>query len=215
MFFLYMEMRWFENFCQEDEFQQYFVIDQCPMFSFSPSKSDHFRISSSMMNFKSVWALTNVWCPLPLHQIKIILEFLSPWWISRMFDDWWTYDVLFPFINIAIFLEFVWKWWISTIFDHSPRSKLFLSSSKWDRFRISMTMMNLNNISSLTEVRCTFSLRQNEVILEFLWSSWISTIFDYWPTSDVLFFFIKMRSFWNFFEDEEFQQYFTIDEDSS
>ena len=73
-------------------------------------------------------------------------------------------------------------------------------------------MMNFNNMSSLTNVRCCFSLHQNEIILEFLSSWWISTICHHSPTSDVVFLFIKMRRFQNFFHHAEFQQCFIIDQ---
>ena len=71
-------------------------------------------------------------------------------------------------------------------------------------------MMNLDNISSLANIWCSFSLHENQVALEFLWRSWVSAIFDLWATSDVGFRFMKTRSFQNLSHHDEFQQYFII-----
>ena len=59
------------------------------------------------------------------------------------------------------------------------RQMYFFSSPIWDKFRISIIMMNFNNISSLINVLCTFSLHQNVISLEFLSPWWISTIFHH------------------------------------
>ena len=48
--------------------------------------------------------------------------------------------------------------WISTKVHHWPNSDIPFSSIKWDHFRICLRIKNVNNISSLTNVRCNFLL---------------------------------------------------------
>ena len=208
------------------------------------------------MNFNNISSLNNARYSLSLHQNEIILAFLSRWWLSTMFGHWLTSDVLFLFINMRSFYNFSHDDELQQYFIIDQRSLFLFSSSKWDQFRISPTMMNFNNIliidkrpmfflssstwdhsrislimvnfnnvwslinvrcssflhhdqiisafpsvwwiskiSSLIKVRCSFSLHQHEITLEFpsLW--WISRMFDHWPTSYALLFFIKSRLF--------------------
>ena len=56
-------------------------------------------------------------------------------------------------------------------------------------------MMNFQNILSLTNVWCSFSLDRNGIVLEFLLVWWISTVFHDWPTSYVLFSSSKLDHF--------------------
>ena len=165
------------------------------MFFFSSSKSDHFRISLIMMNFNNISSLTNVWCSFSLHQNQIILEFLSSWWISTIFHHWPMSDDVFPFFRMRSFQNFSHRDEFQQYFNIDQRPIFFFCSSKSDHFIISLSMINFNNISSLTNVRCSCSLHQNQIILKFLWRWWISTIFHHWPTSDVVFLFFRMRSF--------------------
>ena len=72
--------------------------------------------------------------------------------------------------------------------------------------------LNFNNISSVTNVRYSFSFHENETILEFLWVSWIPNLFQHRPTPDAFCLFTKMRSFSNFSHHDTFKQCFTIDQ---
>ena len=73
-------------------------------------------------------------------------------------------------------------------------------------------MMNFKNISSLANVVYSFPVRRDEISLEFLSWWWISIIFYHSATCDVLFLFINMRSFEDFYHHEEFQRYVIIDQ---
>ena len=88
----------------------------------------------------------------------------------------------------------------------------FFSLWKWDHFRFSLKIMCFNNISWLTHVPCVFCFQQDEISLEVLPAYWISRIFHHWAMWDVVFLFIKMISFYNFSEDDEFEQCFIIDQ---
>ena len=196
---------------------QCFIIDQHLMYVFSSSRWDHFRISLTMRNFTNVSPLTNISCTFSLHPDEIILQFLLAGWISPMFHHWVTSDVLFSssrwdhfrifrrmmnFTNVSslpnirctfslhpdeIILEFVSPWWISQCFIIDQHLMYVFSSSRWDHFRISLTMRNFTNVSPLTNISCTFSLHPDEIILQFLLAGWISPMFHHWVTSDVLF----------------------------
>ena len=212
--FLFIKMRSIQNFSNDDESHQCFIIDQHSMYFFSSSKWDQFRISLTMMNLTNVSSLTNIRCTFSLHQNEIIWEFLLAGWISPMFHHSPTSNVLFLFIKMRSIQNFSNDDESHQCFIIDQHSMYFFSSSKWDQFRISLTMMNLTNVSSLTNIRCTFSLHQNEIIWEFLLAGWISPMFHHWPTSDVLFLFIKIRSFSNFSYDDEFHQSFIVDQHS-
>ena len=196
--FLFIQIRSFYNFSHNDEFHECFIIDQHPMYFFCSSRWDHFRISLSRINFTNVSSLINTACTFSLHADDIILEFLSSWWISPMFHHWPTSDVLFLFIQMISFYNFSYDDEFHQCFIIDQHPMCFFSSSRWDHFRISLIMMNFTNVSSLTNIRCIFSPYPDEIILEFLWQWWISPMFHHWPASDVPFFFIHMRSFYNF-----------------
>ena len=182
------------------------------MFFFSSSKWDHLRISLIMTNFNNISSLTNVRCSFCLHQNEIILEFLSRWWISAIFDHWPASNVLFLFTKMTSCQNCSDDDELQQYFMIDQRLMFLFSSSKRDQFWISLMMMNFNNVWSLTNVQCSFPLHQHEIILEFLSRRWISTIFHHWPTSHVLFLFIKIGSFQNFYHHDEIQQYFMMDQ---
>ena len=165
------------------------------MLLFSSSKWDHFSISLSMMNFKNILPLTKVRRPFSPHQNEIILEFLSRSWISTISLHWPTSYVPFFFITIISLYNFSQHDELQQYFINDQPPMLLFSSSKWDHFRISLSMMNSNNISLMTKVPWSISSHQNEIILEFLSSWWISTTFHHWTTSDALFLFNKLRWF--------------------
>ena len=171
------------------------IFHHWPKFVYLHSSSnwDDFRISLTMVNLNYISSLSNVRRGFPLHQNEMISEFSSAWWISRIFHHWRTTYVLFFFIKMRSFLGFSYHDKFHLYFIIDQRLMCFCSWWKWDRFRISLRMMNLNYISSQASVRCTFSLHQNEIVLEFVSAWWISTIFLPWPKSDARFFFIKMR----------------------
>ena len=72
-------------------------------------------------------------------------------------------------------------------------------------------MINFSNIISLKDIRYTFDVDQNGMILKSLASSWVSTIFYRWATFDVRFLVLKMKSFSDFSEYDEVKQYFAIE----
>ena len=111
-----------------------------------------------------------------------------------------------------IILEFLSSWLISPMFLYSPNRMYFSFSCRWHQFRISVIMMNFTNVSALANMRCRFSLYENQIIGMFLLAGWISSIFNHWPTSDLVFLLIQMISFYNFSEDDEFRRFFIIDQ---
>ena len=192
---LFTKMRSYRNFSHHDEFHEYFIIDLHPMLFFSSSKWDHFRISLRMMNFNNISSVSNIQYSFSFREHTIVLQFLWRWWISAIFHHWRASDVLFLFIKIRSFQNFAQDDEFLEYFISEPREILFFFSWKWDHFRISLSMLSSKCISALTNDRCYFSLQQNEIIFEFL-SSWgISTMLRHWPTCDVVFLLIKIRSF--------------------
>ena len=147
-----------------------------------------------MPNFNNISSSTNVRCSFCLHQNEIIPEFLSRRWISAIFDHWPT-PIFFSIHQNEIILEYFSRWWISTIFHHRPTSDVLLSFIK---------ITCLYNISHDHQFQQYFIIDQRpilpfssskDIILDFLSSSRISTVFHHSPTSDVFFFFIKIRLF--------------------
>ena len=148
-----------------------------------------------MMNSNNILSFTNVPCSFYPHQNEIILEFLSRWWISTIFDHWPASDVLFLSIKMRRFQNFFQNDGFQKYFIIDPHPMSFFSSLKRHHFIIPLTIMNFNNISAFTNVECSFPLHQNKIILQFVWRPWISTIFQNWSMSDVLSIFIKTTSF--------------------
>ena len=140
-----------------------------------------------MINFNNHLAFINIHCCVPLHLTEIILERPSWGWISRIFGHWATCVVVFLFITMRSFYDFSQDEEFPQCFIiHSPARFLF-SLSEWGHLGIWLRMMNFNNISSFTNVRCSFSVHQNEMILEIVWRRLSSIILNHWATSDVRF----------------------------
>ena len=169
--------------------------------------------------------MTNVKCTFSHDENEIIFEFPWAWWISTIFHRWprWMHFSLslkpddfrssptimnsnnissstnvrctFPLHQNEIILELLSPRVISAIFHHRATPDVLLPAAKWDHRRIYVTMINLNYISALTNIRWTFCGHENEIIVEFPAAWWSSTIFHRWPRSSVLFVFIKMWLF--------------------
>ena len=154
------------------------------------SRWDHSIISLKMKTFANVWALTNIRCPFSIHRDELTGEFFSKWRRSPMFDDWGTSDVLFLFIEMRPLNNFSDdKGVLECLIIYQHRMSFF-SSSRWDHWRISLTMNTFAYVLLLTNIRCCFSFDSEEIIEEFL-SRWTpSQTFAPWPTSDVVFFFV-------------------------
>ena len=210
--FLFVKMGSFESLPHDDEFQPYWNIDESRMFFFSSWKSDHFRIALTMVNFNNISSLSKVPCSFSLYQNKIIWESPTWLWISTISHYWGKSDVVFLFIKIGLFWNVPHDDEFQQYFVIHLRAMFFFSEEKSQHDRICFTMNNFNNISSLTNVRCSFSRHQNEIILQSPSWWWISTICHHRPRSHVLFLFIKITGFQNFLDDDEFQQYFNIDQ---
>ena len=60
-------------------------------------------------------------------------------------------------------------------------------------------------------MRCPLSVHRDHIIGQFLLAAWHSPMFDRWPTSDVLFLFIGMRSLSNVSEHHSIRQCLVID----
>ena len=147
------------------------------------------------MSFSNISSLSNTPCSCSLHQNKIILEFLSRWPISTIFHHRPASEVFFLFIKMRSFYNFPDHDKFQPYFIDDQQPMYFFFSWKWDDFRISLNILNFNNISSLTNVRCSFPFGQNTMTLELLSPRWISTIFYHRPIVDVLFLCVEMRSF--------------------
>ena len=162
------------------------------MYFFYSSKWDHFRISIIIRNLNNISSFTNVRYSSSLHQNEIIWEILWKWWISTSFHHWPTFHRIFLDIKMRSFYNLPDDDQFPQYFIIDHNSIYFFSLSKWDDYTISFSMMNSNNFSSFTNIQCTFPPHQNEIVLEFLLPSWISTKFQHWPKSDVLSPLMKM-----------------------
>ena len=168
-----MKMRSF----YEQEFQKCSIVKYTPMFFCSSSKWDHFTISLMMINFNSVVSLTAVWCYLCLEQNEVPWEFLWGSWNATISHHWPTPDVVFLVVKIILFQKFSeqhHQFQQLFIIDQGPM--FFYSASKWVDFRIPLSttisgsIMNFDNISSLTNVSYSLSLHVNWMVLVFFWA---------------------------------------------
>ena len=166
--FLFMQLRSFYNFSHNDEFHERSIVDEHLTYFFSSSRWYHFTISLSKMNFTNVSLLTNIQCTFSLHPHDMILEFLSRWWISPIFHNSQTSDALFLIIQMRSFYNFSHHDEFHKYFITDQHPMYLFSSSRWIHFRISLKMINFTNVSSMTNIRCIFSLHPDEIILQFL-----------------------------------------------
>ena len=181
---------------------------RCVFFS---SRWDHWRISFMIITFVNVLSLTNSGCPFSLHRNFIIEEFLLGWTHWRMFDDWFTSDVLFLFIGVRSLENFCHHYHFREycIIDQRPISFFFLS--RWDDVKISLTMNPFANGLWLTNGGCPFCPRRDEIIEEFLSLCSPSPMFYHWPTSDLVFVVIEMRWLKNFTDYAHIRRCFIIE----
>ena len=165
------------------------------MFFFSSSRWDYLSISLRTMNFKTIASFSNILCSFFCHQNAMIWKFLWLYWMSVIFQDCSTSVVVFFLIRIRSFRNFSHEQGFQkcSILEYTPM--FFCSSLKCDHFRISLRMINFNNVVLLTTVRCCVCLQQNEVLWEFLWGSSNATIFRHWPMPDGVFLVMRIISF--------------------
>ena len=123
-----------------------------------------------------------------------------------MFDDLSTSDVLFLFIEIRSLNNFSYDDEIRQCLMICQHPMSFFSSSRSDHWTISLIMMRFVNVWWFGNIRCPFSLHRDQIIEQFLWRWWDSSMFDDLSTSDVLFLFIEIRSLNNFSEYDEIRQ---------
>ena len=143
---------------------------------FSSSRWNHWGISVNMNTFANFWSLTNIRCAFSVHGEEIIEEFLWRWTHSWMLDDF------------------------------CRKSDVFLSSRRWDHWRVSVIMNTFANVWPLTNIGCVFFLDRDEIIEEFIWGWTDSPLFDHWRTSHVFSLFIEMTPLKDFSNDEHIRQ---------
>ena len=129
-----------------------------------------------------------------------------------MFDHWPISDLRLLFVEFRSCNNFCYDEHIHQYLIIYQHSMPFFSSSKWDHSSNSLKMNTFANIWSFTNIRCPFSHHRNEIIPQFLWRWTHSPKFDHWPTSDVLFLYIELRSFINFSYHHKIRECLTIDQ---
>ena len=176
--FLFIEIRPFYSFSENDEIRQCLMIDRYPMSFLSSSRSGHWTISLKMNTFANIWSLINILLSFSLHRDQIIEQFRWRWTYSRMFDGSATFGVLFLFFDMILLNNFSYHHNIlhCLMIDQHPMS--FFSSSGWDHWTISLKMKAFANVWWLTNIWCPFSLDRDQIIEQFLWQWTHPPMFD-------------------------------------
>ena len=165
---------------------------------FSSSILDHWRISVIIITFANVCSFTNIrfiFLFIEMTSLKSFsqdvhngeylitdehpMAFLSPWRshhgrISVMmntFGNLWSFtnnQCLIYLIGDKFIEEFLLVSTHSAMFAGLPTSDLFVTSSRYHHWKIFVKISRFRNVSSLTNIRCPFSLHRDEVIEEIL-----------------------------------------------
>ena len=151
-----------------------------------------------MNTFANLSWLTNIRRLFSLHPDHIIEQFLSPLSHSPMFDDFATSNVLFLFIETRSLNHFSEDDETRPCLMISQHPMSIFSSSRWDHWKTSLSIIRFANVWWLTNIRCAIIVHQDNIIEQFHWRWTHSPIFDNWLTSDVLFRLIEIRLFNNF-----------------
>ena len=193
-----------------------------------------------MNTFWNLWTFPNIRCSFSLHRDQIIEQFLWRWthspiidrWLtsnvflfSSIWDHWWICLSINRFSNVwsltdircpfclhqnAINEEFRWRWKNPQYLTIARHQTPLFSSWRWDHWRISLIIITFAYVSSLTNIRFTFSHHRDEIIEEFFLRWTPSPLVHQWPRCDVPLLLIPMRWLKNFCHHHYIRQCFTI-----
>ena len=170
---------------RDDIIKEFFLArTHTPTFNFWP-KSDVLILVIDVRSLKNFADDEHVPQSLFIAKHPMSLFFSSRW------DQWTISFIIITFANVSLFADNPCPFCLSWTLYH---------------WRVFPRMNAFSKVSSLTNIRCPFSLHRDEIIQEFLLGWTHSPKFCHWHTSDVPFLLIQMRSIKKFYYHHQIPQ---------